>query len=482
MNNVGLLFGMMATTANLALACMFVGFWLRDRSARWNLFFAIAYAAAASALLLWLALPSAPTLGRAIMLGGCLGISAAALVGGITALTIPGPTWWSGLSTLAFASGVITTLATTGNGIRGFVVATVILGVVNFLGGLKLLRSHDRAVKLLAGLFMLRSLYLVSYGPLVIAGYGIPSMILGHFLTLAPGFGLLFVLFMNYENRLIRMARQLEAKNTDLTARDHELTEMNGTLSELAVKLELKSVEYAEARVRAEAANQTKSQFLANMSHELRTPLNAILGFSDLLQLPGFAESRPEKAVEYMAHIHQAGNYLLSLVTTLLDSAKIEVEDVELIREISPLRHEIDEAISLLNFVIDAKRIQITTDLDPEISLAADPRRLKQVLVNVLGNAVKFSPIRGRIHLAARVGGDGLLHLKIDDQGPGIAREDRESVFEPFWQKSSVQSRDHGGIGLGLSIVRRIVNAHGGRVWIDDAPGGGTCVAIVLPT
>ncbi len=481
MDHSGALFGIMAMTANLVLAIMFVGFWLRDHAARWNVFFATAYATAASALMIWLTLPSAPSFGEAVMPAICVGISGAALVGGIACLTSSAPIRRVEIAAIALVSMIIIALAETGNGIRGFSVATAVLGVVNVAGGLKLLRSGGPAIKALAGLFLIRGVYLASFGPLVIAGYAVPALIFGHFLTLGTGFGLLFVAFMNYESRLIGMARELEAKNRELTERDHELTEMNGTLSELAVKLELKSVDYAEARVRAEAANHAKSQFLANMSHELRTPLNAILGFSDLLQLPGFAESKPAKTIEYMAHIHQAGSYLLSLVNTLLDTAKIEMQDLELTRVVSPLRREVDEAISLLSFVIDAKRIQITTDLGAEILLTADSRRLKQVLVNVLGNAIKFSPPEGRIHLAARVSSDGQLYLKVDDQGPGIAREDREAVFEPFWQKSSVQSRDHGGIGLGLSIVRRIVDAHGGRVWIDDAPGGGTCVAIVMP-
>ncbi len=218
------------------------------------------------------------------------------------------------------------------------------------------------------------------------------------------------------------------------------------------------------------------------MSHELRTPLNAIIGFSEALELFASSTNDGTRSVEYAGYIREAGQHLLTIINDLLDVARTELHDVDPQPETIAFAFAVDRVLLLLDQAMDARKIVFHREIAGEASVFADPRMLKQLLVNLIGNAVKFSPPGGAIAVTATNGREGDLTFTIEDDGPGIATADRERVFEPFWQKADSQTRDTGGgVGLGLSIVRAIVQAHHGSISIDDNPAGGARVTVWLP-
>jgi two-component system cell cycle sensor histidine kinase PleC len=273
----------------------------------------------------------------------------------------------------------------------------------------------------------------------------------------------------------------LTERNAALMRREEELVASNHSLEDLAIKLERKSEEYADARNRADTANQAKSQFLANMSHELRTPLNAIIGFAELIAAMPADRRGHDKSSEYASYVKDAGAHLLNVVNNLLDLARIELNAIEVSREPIALEELVRRAKLLVQFALTAKQIEITTEMPSGLILAVDPQLMRQALVNVLGNAIKFSPQGSVIRLTAKSLSNGVLNLAISDSGPGIDSAVREKVFEPFAQAGDVHSRTHGGVGLGLSITRRIIEAHNGTIEARPAPNGGTEILICLP-
>ena len=228
-----------------------------------------------------------------------------------------------------------------------------------------------------------------------------------------------------------------------------------------------------------QTASRHKSEFLANMSHELRTPLNAILGFSQVLRQRLFGEVN-EKQEEYLDDILSSGNHLLSLINDVLDLSKVEAGQVEL--EIAPfvLGEALEHGVVMVRERAANNGVQLTLDLAPDVgTVQADERRVRQVVFNLLSNAVKFTPEGGKVVVASeRVGGD--VQVSVRDTGPGIADEDRERIFEEF-QQTDVGSSQGEGTGLGLALSRRLVELHGGRIWVESELGHGSRFVFSLP-
>jgi signal transduction histidine kinase len=229
-----------------------------------------------------------------------------------------------------------------------------------------------------------------------------------------------------------------------------------------------------------EAANRHKSEFLANVSHELRTPLNAIIGFSEVLQEKFFGELN-EKQAEYTDDILSSGRHLLSLINDILDLSKIEAGRMELEVTTFYLPDAIENALLLIRERASRHGIKLDRVIDDRLGdFTGDERKIKQILVNLLSNAVKFTPEGGQIKVEARLG-DSAMIISVTDTGIGIAKEDQEAVFEEFRQVGSNYAQKREGTGLGLSLTRRFVELHGGKIWVESEPGKGSTFTFTLP-
>jgi len=228
-----------------------------------------------------------------------------------------------------------------------------------------------------------------------------------------------------------------------------------------------------------ENASQHKSEFLANMSRELRTPLNAIIGFSEVLAERMFGEVN-DKQAEYLADILESGRHLLSLINDILDLSKIEAGRMELEANEFYLPSVIDNALTLVRERAQRHGITVGHTVDERLGMIhADERKVKQVLLNLLSNALKFTPEGGRISVRATVR-DGLAELSVSDTGVGIAPEDEKAVFEEFRQVGTASKKVE-GTGLGLSISRKFIELHGGEIWVKSQVGAGSTFAFTLP-
>ena len=228
-----------------------------------------------------------------------------------------------------------------------------------------------------------------------------------------------------------------------------------------------------------EIASQHKSDFLANMSHELRTPLNAIIGFSEVLYERMFGEIN-DKQAEYLSDILESGRHLLSLINDILDLSKIEAGRMELEPSEFDLPSAIENTLILVRERAQRRAITLGHTVDERIgTIRADERKVKQVLLNLLSNALKFTPEGGRIDVVAGAH-DGVTEISVTDTGVGIAPEDQEAVFEEFRQVGTA-ARKVEGTGLGLAISRKFIELHGGRIWVKSEPGIGSTFAFTLP-
>jgi signal transduction histidine kinase len=226
-------------------------------------------------------------------------------------------------------------------------------------------------------------------------------------------------------------------------------------------------------------ASEHKSRFFANMSHELRTPLNAILGFTELLK-DGLYGELPERAQQVLERVEANGTHLLGLINDVLDLSKLEAGELSLVLDDYSLRNIIDHVVSTSFALAHAKGLELRQEIDGELPRGrGDERRLTQVLLNMVGNAIKFTD-KGHVAIKARATGDR-FEIVVEDTGPGIAPQDQARIFEAFQQADNTSTRLKGGTGLGLSISRRFVEMHGGTITLDSTQGIGTAFTIVLP-
>jgi signal transduction histidine kinase len=259
-----------------------------------------------------------------------------------------------------------------------------------------------------------------------------------------------------------------------------ELLQTFATQSALAIQNARLFREIADKSRLLEAASRHKSEFLANMSHELRTPLNAILGFSEVLAERMFGEVN-EKQAEYLQDILASGRHLLSLINDILDLSKVEAGRLELELGRFHLPTALDNAVTLVRERATRHGITLTQAVDPGVGdVVADERKVKQILLNLLSNAVKFTPEGGRVDLTVTAAEDGIT-IAVRDTGIGIAPEDQATIFEEFRQVGRDDARKQEGTGLGLTLAKKFVELHGGRIWVQSQVGQGSTFTFTLP-
>jgi signal transduction histidine kinase/DNA-binding response OmpR family regulator len=232
------------------------------------------------------------------------------------------------------------------------------------------------------------------------------------------------------------------------------------------------------AKEEVERASKFKDQFLSTMSHELRTPLNAVLGFSDLLTEERYGPLN-DKQRRYVSHIHTGGKHLLSLINDILDLSKIEAGRLELAIESVLVRTSFAEVVDTIRPLADKKSQSLVVNSTPDLSVRADSVRFKQVLMNLIGNAIKFTPEGGKVELAARQLGE-VVRVEVRDSGPGIPPEEQQRIFEAFYRATKTGKAVE-GTGLGLAITQRLVELHGGHLGLESKMGSGSCFFFTLP-
>jgi signal transduction histidine kinase/CheY-like chemotaxis protein len=296
---------------------------------------------------------------------------------------------------------------------------------------------------------------------------------IGSFLLSLPFCLLIYYSYKLYLEKLDERRQHLqdiEQMNSDLERKVRERTQ----------ELEIVNQKLVDSNTALQRANRLKSEFLANMSHELRTPLNAIIGFSELLLDPTFGRLEEDQR-GYATDIHSSGRHLLGLINDILDLSKIEAGRMRLSPETFEVGPVVDEAMALLRIEAGRKQIDLTAHVaDPRAIMRADRNKVKQILSNLLSNAVKFTPPMGRVGLSTAAAGDR-LEIEVLDNGIGIREEDQEWIFEPFTQVDGSLSRQYQGTGLGLALVRRFVEMHGGHVRLLSRPGAGSRFSVSLP-
>ena len=251
---------------------------------------------------------------------------------------------------------------------------------------------------------------------------------------------------------------------------------------ELERRVAERTAELSAALDAARQADRAKLDFLSVMSHELRTPLNSIIGFAEVLAGDRQRRDDPGDGLEYVALIEESGKALLTMVNSILDFTRAATGGIELSEAQVDLHHMLDECLAQIDAKARAKRISVSARpaSAPSLVLRADPRRLREMLMGVLDNAVKFGHPGGHVGVRTERRADGVA-VVVSDDGPGIPPDIADRVFSPFTQAESALGRKHEGIGLGLPIALRLAELHGGTVDLDSAPGRGTTVTILLP-
>jgi two-component system cell cycle sensor histidine kinase PleC len=278
------------------------------------------------------------------------------------------------------------------------------------------------------------------------------------------------------------MALQMCRTGRILINRMEEDSRLRFKVEDLARELEETRDDALRKRFEAETANASKTAFLANMSHELRTPLNAILGFSEIISQECFGPVGNARYRDYAGDIHSSGAHLLSLINDLLDIAKIEAGRMDIAPHPLDARRTFDIALKLIASKAREKGQTLTIVVDPAAPpLHADERAIKQILINLVSNAVKFTPEGGRIDVVATRARDGGFQVEVKDNGPGIPHDKLDKIFKPFSQVDNRYDRQAGGTGLGLALVRGLAELHGGRAWLESEFGKGCSVFVNLP-
>ena len=304
------------------------------------------------------------------------------------------------------------------------------------------------------------------------------------FVTVALG-SVLLALLLGYvlSLSLVDPIQRSEARLAEIAGGDfsrHVEVPNRDELGALALNLNRMNDELRRLYEELETVSRHKSEFLANMSHELRTPLNAIIGFSELLQEQHFGTLN-ERQRGYVEDVRGAGHDLLALINDILDLSKVEAGRMELELTDVSLRATLESGLTMHSEQAARDGVSLGLRLEPEeIAVRADERKIRQVVFNLLSNAVKLTPPGGRVDVLALLTPDG-VEVAVSDTGPGIAAEDQGVIFEEFRQARSSSGRHPEGTGLGLPLARKLIELHGGRLWVESAPGEGSTFRFTLP-
>ncbi len=283
-------------------------------------------------------------------------------------------------------------------------------------------------------------------------------------------------IFANQAAIAIENAMLIEELKETVLERTREIEDANRELQFINRELDVR-------REEAEAASRSKTDFLANMSHELRTPLNSIMGFSEIMSL-GMAGPLTEKQKEFARDINTSANHLLALINDILDLSKIEAGKVELELSYVKPKELVESSLFLFKEKVLKHGIKLDINIDDRIdSIRVDQRKLKQVLINLLSNALKFTPEGGSIRVSATKSPDSdrFLEISVADSGIGISRENQKKLFQPFQQIETSLTRKYAGTGLGLSLCRKFVESHGGKIFVESDVGKGSTFTFTIP-
>ena len=289
------------------------------------------------------------------------------------------------------------------------------------------------------------------------------------------------------EGGLVMTAADITAIKLQDEARrlnEEKLREVVETLENSQSQLAELARKYEAEKIRAEGANKAKSEFLANMSHELRTPLNAINGFSEIMVGEMFGPLGDKRYKEYSQDILSSGQHLLALINDILDMSKIEAGKMNLKFEPLAIEEVIEDAVRLVRNRAESSGLTINIDLPQLPEIEADYRALKQVALNLLSNALKFTPHGGKVTVSAEMlgpGGGDRMRISVRDTGIGISAEDLKRLAQPFEQIESQHSKTQQGTGLGLALTKSLVEMHEGVLEMQSQPGEGTVVSFTLP-
>ena len=286
------------------------------------------------------------------------------------------------------------------------------------------------------------------------------------------GFGILLAVYFHLEREIGRR----EKAESEVRRLNEGLEQM---IRERTVQLAEANSRLAHQNEELARASRLKSEFLARMSHEFRTPLNSIIGFSDLLAEEGEGPLG-EVYTGYVQRVSDGAQHLLALVNDILDLSRIEAGRIDLRHEEFAAADAISEVLSAARPLAEPKKIELRSQADPSLPVYGDRTRFKQVLYNLLSNAVKFTPLGGNVQISA-VAEYGEIRVCVSDTGIGIPREEQAAIFEEFRQVAPATHGVKEGAGLGLTITKRLVELHGGRIWVESAPGEGSRFFFTMP-
>jgi signal transduction histidine kinase/DNA-binding response OmpR family regulator len=284
--------------------------------------------------------------------------------------------------------------------------------------------------------------------------------------------------FIRLKHQELAQEKVAEELRTHAGQMEAEIYQRAAEVQEANRRLEATNQELLSAKEEAERGSRFKDQFLSTMSHELRTPLNAVLGFSDLLADEAYGPLN-DRQRRYVEHIHTGGKHLLTLISDILDLSKIEAGRMELTNESLRVESIFGEVLSVMRPLADKKSQSLSKNSQPGLLVRADSVRIKQVLMNLLGNAIKFTPKSGSIELSAHLAG-GRVRVEVRDNGPGIPPPEQQRIFDAFYRLHESGKKTE-GTGLGLAITHRLVELHGGELTLDSEVGKGSCFYFSLP-